>query len=480
MSLRQRVFAVVALSAVPGFLGAAVGSAALSSVNAKVGQLNQRSVWALVALDALEKSYADMRVQARDVVTADASRREGITQDMKSTDVRADAAIQVFLTVHGSRTDPSGADATDFKAKLYRWRTLRDEQVVVPALTGNQAKAQDAVDGVLTKADVAMTVPLDDLFLRERAAADQRVKAARQAYRNGQLAMFGLIALGVVLSGLVAWLLIRRQIALLSRITGVVGSKDVNARVNTHDRTDVGELGQSLDQLLETVRQQRESLAEQQSARELQLATDYGQQQLAEREARERAQALIDENGRAVVAELETVLEQANLFRTASAQIDETIVDAGSLNRAVVARASTAGDVVEAVTGSLRRVAGIAKLIAGVAEQTNLLALNATIEAARAGEAGRGFSVVANEVKELATETGRSTSEISATVSTLETDANAMAATIADISQGVSSMSEATGKLSDVAARQRDSVERLDSCVREAINRINDMSRVTG
>jgi methyl-accepting chemotaxis protein len=280
----------------------------------------------------------------------------------------------------------------------------------------------------------------------------------------------------MVLSVLAAWLLIRRQIALLSRITGVVRSKDVDSRVNTHDRTDVGELGQALDQLLDTVRQQRESLAQQQAARELQLATDFAQQQRAEHEARERAQAIIDENGRAVLAELETVLEQANLFRTASTQIDETILDARSLNRRIVERASTAGDVVDAVTGSLRRVGGIAKLIAGVAEQTNLLALNATIEAARAGEAGRGFSVVANEVKELATETGRSTGEISATVGTLEADANAMAATIADMSRGVSSMSEATGKLSEVASLQRDSVERLDSCLREAINRINDMS----
>jgi hypothetical protein len=131
------------------------------------------------------------------------------------------------------------------------------------------------------------------------------------------------------------------------------------------------------------------------------------------------------------------------------------------------------------VNESLRRVGGIAQLIAGVAEQTNLLALNATIEAARAGDAGKGFSVVASEVKGLAAETGRSTTEIATTVGTLEADAAAMSQTIAAMSQGVGGMGDATARVSEVAARQRASIERLDQCVREAIARIEAMSKIT-
>jgi methyl-accepting chemotaxis protein len=118
------------------------------------------------------------------------------------------------------------------------------------------------------------------------------------------------------------------------------------------------------------------------------------------------------------------------------------------------------------------RIGDVVKLITAIAEQTNLLALNATIEAARAGEAGRGFAVVASEVKALAAQTGKATEEIGTQISGMQAATQESVAAIKAIGQTI-------GRISEIAATIAAAVEEQGAATQEIARNVGEAAKGT-
>jgi methyl-accepting chemotaxis protein len=189
------------------------------------------------------------------------------------------------------------------------------------------------------------------------------------------------------------------------------------------------------------------------------------------KETNDRTQAVSTASEQAS-ANVQTVATAAEELSSSITEIGRRVQESTNIAASAVKESEASYETIQGLVASAKQVGEVVSLITDIAEQTNLLALNATIEAARAGEAGKGFAVVASEVKNLANQTAKATEQISEQVTAIQDSTEAAATSVEGIGTTIR-------KVSDIAAEIASAVEEQSAATQEISRNVEQASSGT-
>ncbi|MHA7809881.1 MAG: methyl-accepting chemotaxis protein [Marinobacter adhaerens] len=353
---------------------------------------------------------------------------------LASFDENAGQALDRFTTAVGRLEGTGVSDvARGFDAAYERWLGSA-QRVLELAETGDPEQARALAASETNNLFGNLRNYFDEVGAHADAQAQIRAGEASSEGQSSSVTILVITAVAILISiGLFAVFLkmiISSIAALRDQLDNIAqGEGDLTQRIPVEMDDDLGKLAKSFNLVLENLQSMIGSI--QQLTRELGTgATDLARAAKDNNDGVTRQTDSISMVATAI-NEMQSAIEEVAGNASRAAEITRDAEEKGKNGARIIrnsseqvhrlaAQISKAVEVIRKLSDDSDNITSVLDVIRGIAEQTNLLALNAAIEAARAGEQGRGFAVVADEVRTLAQRTGQSTEDIQKMITTLQ------------------------------------------------------------
>jgi methyl-accepting chemotaxis protein len=344
------------------------------------------------------------------------------------------------------------------------------EQIAVTKGAAGNFGVDSAVWYEKITAKINLLKQVEDAQAAAILARAQQLRGSAGTARN--------LAVGLTVVALLAALglsaLIIRGITGPLRLTAAVLERvadgDLTAQTEVSSRDEIGRLGAALNRAVAGMREALRQIstgADRVAGSAGTLSATSAQMRDSTAEVSQQASG-VSAAATQVSGNVQTVAAGAEQIGASIKEIATSSSEAARITSQAVAAAQAATRTVSQLGDSSTEIGNVLKLITSIAEQTNLLALNATIEAARAGEAGKGFAVVASEVKDLAQETAKATEDISTRIEAIQNDTTAAVEAIKRITTVIDSINGHVTTIASAVEEQSATTNEINRSITEA------------